>query len=440
MARETESLIRPWYNVHINTIKLVNIMAIHYRHDVRSKKEADGVRTWGQRLRQNIARMSSENYGSDMREEEAEITADDPPGELQTTEEPHIAARPDWLPLSESEYDLMRRALIRQTSAARVEQGYAHALDVAGWCVRVARKRSLDEHIACLTGFFHDVYYYATGLRPLHALNSAEQVEKLLARFSELSEEAQRQICHVILCHHDEDKVCDPMSELLRDAHILSEYTGPRHAVRKCELKRLTQLVPEWKLLDPQRSQVIEPSEPVYQGDRYALAEVAQTLAAQRISWYAGEPDALNISRYWPEEDAFERLTGDWSAAFVYHCCYESGFILPLRAPDVEQRFDRIKGWLDFASRLNNGFYHPKGESGFLPERGDIVIFDRILEDKLPADHMGVVVMTSPERITVAEGNARGSNVSDVIEHSATHHVRGYIRLPNDYRVGRSFN
>ena len=94
-------------------------------------------------------------------------------------EEPHIAARPDWLPLSESEYDLMRRALIRQTSAARVEQGYAHALDVAGWCVRVARKRSLDEHIACLTGFFHDVYYYAKGLRPLHALNSAEQVEKL---------------------------------------------------------------------------------------------------------------------------------------------------------------------------------------------------------------------------------------------------------------------
>ena len=42
-----------------------------------------------------------------------------------------------------------------------------------------------------------------------------------------------------------------------------------------------------------------------------------------------------------------------------------------------------------------------------MPERGDIVIFDRLLEDKQPADHMGIVVLTSADRITVAEGNAR---------------------------------
>ena len=39
--------------------------------------------------------------------------------------------------------------------------------------------------------------------------------------------------------------------------------------------------------------------------------------------------------------------------------------------------------------------------------------------------------------LAVAEGNARKSNVSDVIEHSATHHVRGYIRLPNCYQFRR---
>ena len=50
---------------------------------------------------------------------------------------------------------------------------------------------------------------------------------------------------------------------------------------------------------------------------------------------------------------------------------------------------------------------------------------------------MGIVVLTSADRITVAEGNARKSNVSDVIEHSATHHVRGYIRLPNCYQFRR---
>lgn len=246
-------------------------------------------------------------------------------------------------------------------------------------------------------------------------------------------------MCHTIFCHHDMDKAHDALSELLRDAHILSEFTS-KHTVRSRELKRLTQLVPEWKLLDPQRSQVIETPEPVYQGNRSALAEVAQTLAAQRIGWYPEEPEALTISRYWPEADAFERLSGDWCAAFVYHCCYEAGFILPIHAPHVKQRFDSVKGWLDFASLLNNGFYHPQGESGFVPERGDIVIFDCMMEDKKLADHMGVVVLTSPERITVAEGNARKSNVSDVIDHSVSHNVRGYIRPPNDYRASRPFN
>lgn len=415
-------------------------MAIHHRHAARSQGEPDGIKTWGQRLRQNLSRMSSSDYALESLNEDADLAPDDPPEGVRGAVGPQIPAKPADLPLTAEEYGLMRRALVRQSSAALVEQGYAHAIDVARWCVRVAERRALDVHTACLAGFFHDVYYYATGLRPLHALNSAEQVAVLLEDFGGLSAQEREQVCHTILCHHDEDKALDALSELLRDAHILSEYTGPRHRVRSRELKRLTQLVPEWKLLDPQRSQVVETPEPVYQGDRYALAEVAQTLAAQRISWYAGEPDALSIARYWPEEDAFEHLSGDWAAAFVYHCCYEAGFILPMRAREVEQRFDRIKSWLDFGSLLNNGFYHPKGESGFVPERGDIVIFDRILEDKQPADHMGVVVMTSPERITVAEGNARKSNVSDVMEHSATHHVRGYIRLPNDYRASRSFN
>ena len=228
---------------------------------------------------------------------------------------------------------------------------------------------------------------------------------------------------------------CRGLVALLYDAHILSDYTGHSRTVRTCDLKHLMQLVAEWKLLEPQRGQVATTPESV--SNRSSLAEVAQTLASQRISWYEGESDALAVAKYWPDAEAFDRLSGEWSAAFVYHCCYEAGFILPVHAPDVEYGFDTVKGWLDFASLLSNGFYHPKGESGFMPERGDIVIFDRLLEDKQPADHMGIVVLTSADRITVAEGNARKSNVSDVIEHSATHHVRGYIRLPNCYQFRR---
>lgn len=416
-------------------------MTIHSKHAAQSRQgESGNIKTWRMRLRSNFVRISARERQADQLRADFDGNADESLDKRIGDQAANIPARPEDLPMSEGEYGLMQRALVRQNGIPMIEQCYAHSLDVARWCVRVARKRGLDEHMACLAGFFHDVYYYATGLRPLHEQNSAELAKELLGEYSELSSEDQQMICRAILCHHASDTASDDLSRLLRDAHILNRYTSAGHTVRRHELDRLKQLVPEWKLLEPQRSQITDTPDPVYHGNRAALAEVAQTLAAQRLSWYADEPDAWSIARYWPEPDAFEKLSGNWSAAFVYHCCYEAGFILPIHALGIERRFDDIKAWLDFASLLNNGFYHPKGESGFVPERGDIVIFDRILEDKLPADHMGVVVITSPERITVAEGNARKSNVSDVIEHSATHHVRGYIRLPNDFSARKPFN
>jgi HD superfamily phosphohydrolase YqeK len=416
-------------------------VTIHSKHVAHPQQgELGNIKTWGMRLRSNFARMNAHERSAGPLNSDGNDIADESQGKRISETAANIPLRPEDLPLSEDEYALMKRALVRQTNVQMIEQCYAHSLDVARWCVRVAQKRGMDAHMACLAGFFHDVYYYATGLRPLHEQNSAELAKELLSEYSELSPEDQLLICRAILCHHASATASDDLSRLLRDAHILNRYTSAGHTVRRHELDRLKQLVPEWKLLEPQRSQITDTPDPVYQGNRSALAEVAQTLAAQRLSWYADEPDAWNIARYWPEPDAFEALSGNWSAAFVYHCCYESGFILPIHALNIERRFDDIKAWLDFASLLNNGFYHPKGESGFVPERGDIVIFDRILEDKMPADHMGVVVMTSPERITVAEGNARKSNVSDVIEHSATHHVRGYIRLPNDFSARKPFN
>lgn len=391
-----------------------------------------GINNWCRHLKMSLyGRAAVPETKAEAAAEDAAAKEDEPSG---------IPPKPAAMPLSDAEYDLMRQALINQHNAAFIRQGYAHSIDVAHWCARVAERRQLEVHTACLAGFLHDIYYYATGLRPLHAQNSAEQARVLLKAHSTLSEDEQSVICRMIFRHHSEEKLQDDMAKLLRDAHILSAYTGPKRCVLSRELSRLTgQLVPEWKLPEPQRAQVIDTPKPAYQGSRSALAEVAQTLASQRISWYAGEADALMIARYWPEANAFAELSGNWAAAFVYHCCYEAGFILPIRYQNAAERFCTIKSWLDFASMLCNGFFHPRGESGFTPERGDIVVFDRLLEDKEYADHMGIVVMTSPDRITVAEGNARASNVSDVIEHSATHHVRGYIRMPNDFRANVMF-
>lgn len=407
-------------------------MAI-YSKTAQSSGNEDGIRKLGLRIRMSFARTRAEKKGSS--DDESAVKSCDPPDHTEKKIEPElvIPEKPADLPLSESDYNMLRNALSRQKNTALAQEGYTHSLDVARWCVRVAKRRGVNEHIACMTGLMHDIYYYATGLKPLGALNAAEYTAWLMRRNSVLTTQHQAAITDGIREYACEDGHCEGMATLLRDAHILCDYTGA-HIVRDCDLKHLMELVPEWKLLEPQRGQVKPLSHTARSCDRNALAEVAQTLASQRISWYAGESDAVPLVKYWLDGDAFERLSKQWSAAFVYHCCYEAGFILPLHDPRVENGFDEIKGWLDFGSLLSNGFYHPKGESGFVPERGDIVIFDRMFEDKQPADHMGVVVMTAPERITVAEGNARQSNVSDVIEHSATHHVRGYIRLPNWYQ------
>lgn len=414
---------------------MVNYVALYSKLTIKADGESAGLRKLSQRIRMSLARGRVEAHP--VSDEEPAAKLDDPPGAEPEHKSPAIPDKPDDLPISDAEYAIMRDATARQDNVALIEEGYAHSLDVARWCVRVAKRCGEDEHIACVMGFLHDVYYYATGLKPLNDLNAADYSGWLMDKHGILSPDERARVVAAIRRYKYPCSDCRGLVALLYDAHILSDYTGHSRTVRTCDLKHLMQLVAEWKLLEPQRGQVANTPEAVSNSDRSSLAEVAQTLASQRISWYEGESDALVVAKYWPDAEAFDRLSGEWSAAFVYHCCYEAGFILPVHAPDVEYGFDTVKGWLDFASLLSNGFYHPKGESGFMPERGDIVIFDRLLEDKQPADHMGIVVLTSADRITVAEGNARKSNVSDVIEHSATHHVRGYIRLPNCYQFRR---
>lgn len=120
----------------------------------------------------------------------------------------------------------------------------------------------------CALHFRHTCIQYALHL---HEQNSAELEKELLSEYSELSPEDQLLICRAILCHHASATASNDLSRLLRDAHILNRYTSAGHTVRRHELDRLKQLVPEWKLLEPQRSQITDTPDPVYQGNRYAL-------------------------------------------------------------------------------------------------------------------------------------------------------------------------
>ena len=139
-----------------------------------------------------------------------------------------------------------------------------------------------------------------------------------------------------------------------------------------------------------------------------------------------------------------EELDGLWCAAFVYYCCTEAGFSIPYRPDEcVTCHLAGCAGWEEFAAGDDRIEYH-RAADGFVPEAGDIVIYDRVFINR-EHDHIGVVLRGLERSIIAAEGNIR--NVSGVIERPADEHIRAYIRLPDGYRysprggtIGRGMN
>ena len=165
---------------------------------------------------------------------------------------------------------------------------------------------------------------------------------------------------------------------------------------------------------------------------RKTLAEVAEKAA--RIPFH-GRVGGQG-SNLWPIVRLFpnwttEEADGLWCAAFVYYCCREAGFEIPVR-PD-ECRTCHLAGcaaWEEFAAGDPRIGYHQGGE-GFVPEAGDIVLYDRVFENK-EHDHIGIVLENRENTIVVAEGNI--NNKSGIIERPKDGHIRGYIRIPDGYR------
>lgn len=128
---------------------------------------------------------------------------------------------------------------------------------------------------------------------------------------------------------------------------------------------------------------------------------------------------------------SIEEADGLWCAAFVYYCCAEAGFEFPMR-PD-ECKTCHLAGciaWEEFAKGDPRIGYH-KDEEGFVPEAGDIVLYDRFFEDR-EHDHIGIVIEKREDTILAAEGNVE--NRSAVIERPVDDHIRAYIRIPDGYQ------
>ena len=165
---------------------------------------------------------------------------------------------------------------------------------------------------------------------------------------------------------------------------------------------------------------------------RKHLASIAKAMA--QISFHGfvdGKRSNLELIIHpfpkWTLEEA-DRL---WCAAFVYYCCKEAGFEIPIR-PD-ECKTCHLAGciaWEEYAlgdPRIE--FY--RGKEGFVPEPGDIVLYDRVFENR-EHDHIGIVVERREKSILVAEGNV--DNGSVIIERPIDEHIRAHIRIPDGYK------
>ena len=165
---------------------------------------------------------------------------------------------------------------------------------------------------------------------------------------------------------------------------------------------------------------------------REHLAVVARELA--RVPFH-GEIDGT-VSNLAPIVQLFptwklREADGLWCAAFVYYCCTEAGFAIPYRPGQCKTcHLAACFGWEEFAAGDQRIEYH-KSADGFAPEAGDIVLYDRVFENK-EHDHMGIVLEKRERTILAAEGNV--NNTSGIIERSIDEHIRAFIRIPDGYR------
>ena len=317
---------------------------------------------------------------------------------------------------------------------------FRHTYGVAQNCALLAHQRGLDPELSTVMGLLHDLYSFQTGISTLHAPNGSEMVRVLLKKdFKDLfSAEEQLLIKSAIYHHSDKDLVHDEYDELLKDADLLQLYlTNP--VLDSRYKKRISKIAAELNLA-PVTSFSHTPSVP-YTFQRTDIANIAQDLAQKKIIGSKDDTDFMNIIRHYPESSAFDELRHAWCAAFVYYCCIKAGLELPIRLPChgmelANCRFACVIAWFEWAT--HNEFIH-KENTSFIPERGDIVIYNQIIpsqnkpENSLWCDHMGIVLSATYDSLIVAEGNVDNQNCSGIATRKRDQTIGYYVRIPNDY-------
>ncbi len=175
-----------------------------------------------------------------------------------------------------------------------------------------------------------------------------------------------------------------------------------------------------------------------YKRKRHALARIArdegrlalvgnENLAGEAIEKYlAVFREAFNRNGGYAKYSDL-RIGYPWCCAFVYYCCLQAGFTFPPKPiPEHRWTLGAVPVWYDWAVLPQNDFYFPATNRRRTPEAGDIILFNRLIEDK-DLDHIGIVVAVAADTVTTAEGNFQ--NRSGIFERPLTKNINGYIRL-----------
>ena len=102
----------------------------------------------------------------------------------------------------------------------------------------------------------------------------------------------------------------------------------------------------------------------------------------------------------------------------------------PESGPPIHRTIIRSLRSISTASITLRVSGHP-GADEFSTEPGDIVIYDRVFENR-EHDHIGIVIEKNENSILAAEGNV--DNRSGIIERPIDEHIRAYIRIPDGYK------
>jgi hypothetical protein len=304
---------------------------------------------------------------------------------------------------------------------------------VSTFASMLAAKRGHNPQLAAIAGLFHGYYGYKTGIPEFPGPNSAEAARPILRDMGMLSEEEQITVLRSIFYQDDNRRTHGPYEEIIKDAHVLQLYF---HHGSSRDADRLRHVLAELGMgCDPHDAIPAEPAEPTppaHKDIRSRLADIAEREAMTGIVGVPGDDRYREICRYWPDPDIYKVLKNSWCAAFVYHCCRLAGFRLPIRYPNGKYRFAGVGAWLDWGQLPETGYYYAEGQEGYMPERGDIVIYDKLLSDHAH-DHIGIVLASDENVITVAEGNRDNENYSSVFQRDRSHRILGYIRIDNRY-------